>query len=156
VEWATGQSVPLPQHTAPLVVGAVQQFWPHTRKPLGQVLVQLPETQTVPAPQVFPHSPQFEGSVKRFTQVVGVAGAAGHCVGAVVGQTHVPLEQAPFTRHLLSQAPQLAGSVFTSTQAVGVPVGQAVSRGAAHWQAPATQASFLSGHLLRMGLQPPQ
>ena len=81
--------------------------------------------------QVWPHAPQFKGSVFVFVQRLL------HAVG--VGEWHVlhaPAEQIWFAPHACPQAPQLSGSACRSTQSMP----HSVLPGQICWQAPELQS----------------
>jgi hypothetical protein len=85
----------------------------HIVMPLVQAVWQEAATHTIPAPQIWPHAPQFAGSTFSSTQ------RDPHFVAPPPQiRPHAPPLQTSPASHAAPQAPQLAPSVATSTQPV--------------------------------------
>jgi len=113
--------MPLVPQAHALVLPAPQSDW---GQPVvgqqGSVLppqaTQLPSMQPLFALQLVPQPPQFELSVEKFVQSVGVP-LAGHGFGAAAVQAQLPVEQAAPATQALVQLPQCWSSVCSSTHA---------------------------------------
>lgn len=95
---------------------------PHIWKPPGQLHIEF--MQTRPAPQAFPHPPQFTGL---FVVLVQTGGIPHRLV--FIGHVQAPAVQTVPPVQAIPQPPQLFGSVFVSTQApvqFAVPAGHVV------------------------------
>jgi hypothetical protein len=100
--------------------------------------VQLPFEQVAPVGQTYPHVPQLDASVLRFTQTPG---AAPHAVSPSGHRQPVGVQEAP-SAQALPHPRQFLRSDAKFTHADGHAFGNAP----AHVHAPSTQDAFARGH----------